>query len=384
LQGPAWRLASFYAALCAVLGVQMPFLPVWFAAKGLDDASIGVTLAIPLIVRLAAIPMAAHIADRHHALRRVIIIAAFAALLGYVGVAFMESPVWIMAAVAVASCFYTPLMPLADAYALRGMGEQGHGYGPVRSWGSAAFIVSSVGGGLLLDAMPEHHLIWIVVAALAVNAAAALALGPLGKPGSDGSPNLASARMLLLDRRFLIVVVAAALIQASHAVYYGFSVLLWQSDGLSGGMIGLLWAIGVIAEIVLFTLSKWFALQPLTLLCLGAGGGIIRWGAMALDPPAALLPVLQCLHALTFGATHLGAVTFVMRGAPSSFGASAQGYLAVVLAIVMAGAMGVSGALYARFHSGAYLGMALLAAAGGIAVWFSNARRQRAAASPQG
>jgi PPP family 3-phenylpropionic acid transporter len=96
----------------------------------------------------------------------------------------------------------------------------------------------------------------------------------------------------------------------------------------------------------------------------GAGGAVVRWGAMALDPPGVLLPALQCLHALSFGATHLGALGFVARAAPAQFGATAQGYLAVALGLVMAAAMGVSGVLYASSVGLAYGAMALAAALG--------------------
>jgi PPP family 3-phenylpropionic acid transporter len=87
---------------------------------------------------------------------------------------------------------------------------------------------------------------------------------------------------------------------------------------------------------------------------------------MALDPPTALLPPLQCLHALSFGATHLGALGVVARRARAEFAATAQGYLAVALGLVMAAAMGVSGVLYAHWGSFAYSAMALTAAAGGL------------------
>ncbi len=128
--------------------------------------------------------------------------------------------------------------------------------------------------------------------------------------------------------------------------------------------IGALWALGVLAEIVLFAVSARLPLNPLALLFAGAAGAVLRWGAMAFDPPPALLLILQCLHALSFGATHLGALGAVARAAPAGLGASAQGYLAVVLGLVMAVAMGVSGALYARWGVHAYAAMAFLAALG--------------------
>src|SRR5271166_3827165 len=362
----AWRLAFFYSALCAALGFQMPFLPVWLAAKGLDAGAVGVALAIPLVVRVFAIPIATRIADRYDAARAVIMSGAAGSVLGYVAVGLVWTPGTIMAAIALASAFYAPLMPLADAYALRGLAARGRSYGPVRLWGSAAFIAGTLGGGLLLDLIAPRELIWVVVAVLVLNAAAAGVLAPLGDHISGAPAQRASATMLLRDPQFLIVAAAAALIQASHAVYYGFSTLQWQAAGLDGVTIGALWAVGVVAEIALFAISARLALEPAVLLLAGAAGAVMRWGAMTFDPPPMLLLMLQCLHALSFGATHLGAVGFVARAAPAGLGASAQGYLAVALALVMAGAMGISGELYARWGSGAYWAMAVLAALGAL------------------
>lgn len=246
----AWRLAVFYAALFVALGVQLPFLPLWLAAKGLDAGAIGIALAVPMIVRVFAIPLAARGADRHDALRMAIVIAAAMAVLGYGVVGMAQGAVAITMALALASVFYTPIMPLADAYALRGLGRLGRAYGPVRLWGSAAFIVGSFGAGLLLDLIAARELIWLMVAALTITAAAAYALSPL--PAHQESPSatrLSSAQDLLRDPAFLTAAVAASLIQASHAIYYGFSALDWRAAGLDGSAIGALWALAVVAEI---------------------------------------------------------------------------------------------------------------------------------------
>jgi MFS transporter, PPP family, 3-phenylpropionic acid transporter len=374
----AWRLAVFYAALFVVLGVQLPFLPLWLAAKGLDAVAIGVVLAIPMVVRVLAIPLATRHADRNDALRPAIVIAAAAAALGYGAVGLAPGAAAIMAAFALASAFYTPIMPLLDAYALRGLGHFRRAYGPVRLWGSLAFIAGSFGAGVVLDVIPARDLIWLIVAAMAITAAAACALAPLA-PAVASSPSTktasSSAPRLLRDPVFLAVAAAASLVQASHAVYYGFSALDWRAAGLDGAAIGALWALGVVAEIALFAISGRLSLAPATLLMIGAVGAVIRWGAMALEPAAALLPLLQCLHGLSFGATHLGAIGFIARTAPAALGATAQGYLAVAQGLVMALAMGVSGLLYARWGGVAYGAMALAAAAGGLLAFAARGRR---------
>jgi PPP family 3-phenylpropionic acid transporter len=360
----AWRLAVFYAALFVALGVQVPFLPLWLAAKGLDATLIGIVLSLPMIVRVFAIPLATRGADRHDALHTVIVIASAMAVLGYGALGLAQGVVAITLAYALASAFFTPLIPLADAFALRGLGHVGRAYGPVRLWGSAAFIVGTFAAGLTLDVIATRDLIWIMVATLAMTAAAALALSPLTLRDGRAAKGLPFARDLLRDPALLAAAAAASLIQASHAVYYGFSALDWTTAGFDGGAIAALWALGVVAEIALFAISGRLSIAPTTLLMLGGAGAVIRWGAMAFDPPPALLPPLQCLHAFSFGATHLGAVAVVARRAPAELAATAQGYFAVALGLVMAAALGVSGVLYAHSGGFAYAVMALVAAAG--------------------
>jgi PPP family 3-phenylpropionic acid transporter len=364
----AVRLAVFYAALFITLGVQLPFLPIWLVAKGLDAGMIGIVLALPMVVRVVAIPAAALMADRHDALRAVIIIAAAASVAGFGALALAEGVVPIMTLFALASIAYTPIMLLADAYALRGLAQWGRAYGPVRLWGSAAFIVATFGAGYLLDVLEPGRLIWLIVAAMGMTAVAALLLAPLAA-GRVGAPAIApSARWLLRDPTFLAFTAAASLIQASHAVYYGFSTIDWLAAGFDGVSIGALWALGVVAEIALFAMSARLpaAMTPTAMLSIGAAAGVIRWTAMAMEPAAVLLPVVQCLHALSFGATHLGTLAFVAGVAPPGLATTVQGYILVALGLAMAVAMGISGVLYGRYGGLAYGAMAVAACAGGL------------------
>jgi PPP family 3-phenylpropionic acid transporter len=367
--GFAHRLALLYAALFLTLGIQVPFLPVWLAAKGMDAHMIGIVLAVPMVVRVFAIPMAARIADQRDALRAVIVVAAMAAVVGYGALALVDGVVAILVAFAFASAASTPVMLLTDAYALRGLVARGLAYGAVRLWGSAAFIVASLAAGALFDLIAPRDLIWLIVAPVVLTAGAAGLLAPLegqGRRTTVGAPP--PAAQVLRAPVFLLVAGAASLVQASHAVYYGFSTIAWQQQGFDGIAIGALWSLGVVAEIVLFAASARLpaGVTPTLLLCLGAAGASLRWAAMAWDPPAVALPVLQCLHALSFGATHLGALGFVARAAPPGLATTAQGYLAVALGVVMAVAMGLAGILYARYGGQAYTAMAMMALAGGL------------------
>ena len=379
--GFAPRLAALYAGIFIMSGIQLPFFPVWLKAKGLDPQMIGLVLAAPIVARLIAVPLVARAADRRDALRAAIVVTSFLGVAGFVLVGLAEGAWAILMAYALAALALTPVMPLAETYALKGLSQRGRAYGPVRLWGSVAFILGTFVAGFATDTFPARHLIWLIVAASLLSAIAALALAPLSAAPLPASAPQTTRKHLLRDPAFIAVVAAASLIQASHSVYYSFSALEWRGAGLDGTAIAALWALGVIAEIVLFAVSGRLPpfFQPSVLLMIGATGGALRWAAMALDPPALVLPWLQLLHAASFGATHLGALGFVARHAPVGQSASAQGYLAIALGLVAAAATALSGWLYGAYGSRAYAAMVLAAIAGGVCGYVAYRTRRVAA-----
>ena len=329
-----------------------------------------------MLVRIAVVPIISHQADRRRALKAVLVIASVCATLAMALVGLLDGAVAILMAYTLAAIAFTPTLSLTDAYALNGLGARGRAYGPVRLWGSVAFIASNVGVGMLLGLIAPGQLIWLIVAALFLTALAAAALVPLDQAQPASPAAARSPRELQHLPAFVAVAAASALVQPSHALYYGFSTLAWRDAGIGGTTIGLLWGLSVLAEIVLFALSTRLPPRfgPIALLTIGAAGAVIRWTAMAFDPPAALLPLLQCLHAASFGATHLGTMGFLARAVPRELAATAQGAVATASGIVMAAATGLSGLLYAGSGSLAYLAMAAMALAGLGAAQFAGRR----------
>jgi PPP family 3-phenylpropionic acid transporter len=356
------RVAGLYASLFLYIGIGMPFFPVWLSARGVDPALMGPILAIPMFARVLSVPVVARATDRRDAIRAAILISVWTSVAGHVLLGLSSGTALIAAAYAVAMLVQTPLLPLTETYALKGLAERGRAYGPVRLWGSFAFVAGNFAGGFLLDAIPARDLIWPIVAALGLTALTASLLQPqsIGKAEARESD-----APLWRDRGFVAVIIGAGLIQASHSIYYIFSALQWRAEGLPGSAIAALWALGVIAEIVLFAVSGRLNLAPTTLLMIGAAGAVLRWGAMAFDPPVLALPFLQLLHALSFGTTHLGALTYVTQRAGAGQAATAQGHLAIAISAAGGGAAAISGVLYANFGIGSYAVMALMAVAGG-------------------
>lgn len=371
--GFALRAAFFYAASYVLLGVHLPFFPVWLQASGFDAGQVGAILAATALLRVISVPVATGAADGRLGLRTAIVTSAMATALGFTALGLASLP-WLIVALTVFTAFvHVPSAALMDAYTLRGLRARGAAYGPVRLWGSIFFILANLGAGVAFDLIDARNLIWLI----AVPAMAAAGISLMLMPQPPIAPRAAGAepdQPLWRNPRFAAIVVAASLIQSSHAVYYGFSTIAWKAAGFDGVAIGALWALGVTAEILLFALSGRLPPRfgPIPLLILGGAGAAIRWAGLAFDPTGWTLPLLQLLHALSFGATHLGAVAFVAHAAPEGRGATAQGYFSVMQGITLSASMLLAGMLYEAAGVASYAAMAVIAAIGAaiaVVVW---------------
>ncbi len=360
----AWRLGLVYAAFFLIVGWHLPLFPVWLTARGLDPAAIGFVLAAMQAVRVIGTPLGTRIADRYGSLRGAIIVTTLASVAAISVLGAARGFAFVLIAAVTLAFVSAPVLPLTDAYGLKGLAQRGKSYGPVRLWGSVAFIVADLTGGVLLNVLAPGNLIWVICAGNCALAVAAMLL--LAMP-RESARRGAGSHGHLRQPAFLAIAAAASLIQASHAVYYGFSTLDWSAKGFDGVTIGVLWALGVVAEIVLFARAGRLPrkIGPVTLILVGALGGIVRWSAMTFDPPTALLFPLQLLHALSFGATHLGTMMFLSQNAPEQSRAAAQGDVSTASSLAMAAASAIGGVLYAANGAAAYAAMAALCVAGG-------------------
>lgn len=380
----ALRLAIFYGAVFGLVGTHLPFFPMWLGAIGIDASWIGLIIAAPSVTRFTTLPFVTAMAERRHALRAAMILTAFATTLGFAVVATMTHPLALLLVYALTAIVWTPTVPLTDAYALKAVARYGLSYGPLRLWGSAAFVVGALACGLLVEAIDPRHLIWVIVAMAAAGAVASLALSPAPVAQSETAAGC-RAPSLLRDPGFLAIITASALIQGSHAAYYTFASIAWRGEGIGGLAIAALWVLGVLAEIVVFALSPRFTWPPATLVALAGLCAAIRWIVTAQSPPFAVLAMVQVSHGISFGLTMVATMTLLVRYVPAQVMASAQGFLAAATGIVMAVTAITSGALYARIGQGLYGVMAAMALLGAVVIWTGRRRAGAAhgASQPQ-
>jgi MFS transporter, PPP family, 3-phenylpropionic acid transporter len=369
----ATRLALFYGAIFGLLGAYLPFFPVWLKAVGIEASWIGIITAVPAVTRFTVLPLVTGLAERRQSLRNAIIITAFATAVGLTVVGTQYQAVPVLVAFVATCCLWTPMAPLTDAYALRGVSHYGLNYGPLRLWGSAAFVVGALACGVLVDVIAPEHLIWVIALVAGASALASLGLRPIDGP-KKADVIERGAGALLRDPSFLAVILASALIQGSHAAYYIFASIVWKQAGLGGLTIAGLWSLGVLAEIVLFALSPRFTLSPALLVVIAALSAAARWSITALEPPVAVLAIVQLAHGLSFGLTQVATMGLLVRTVPFHVMARGQGYLTACSGIVASGASIVSGAVFARYGPGVYYLMAAMALSGAVVMWLARHR----------
>ncbi len=374
------RISLFFGALFLAYGVVVPYFPVWLNARGLDPLQISTVTALPLFIRLLVTPSIGLLADRLGNYRLVIVTLAWSALALILALSLVGGYLPILVIGVAFLLANGTMLPLIETIAVGGVRTQGLDYGRMRLWGSITFIIANFVGGIAIEALGGSFALWMIAFAAVSTIAAAHALPPPPVTAQTVTTQRVSWRTssparLLQSRLFILFLIAIGCTHGAHATFYTFGALHWQAQGLSAAWVGTLWAIGVFAEVVLFALSAPVVQRfgPAQLIVAGAGASVVRWGVMAFDPPLGVLIPLQVLHALTYGAAHLGAILFITRAVPHKGMGSAQAFYATIAAGLALGIVGlVSGALFAQIGGAVFLVPTFVSVIGctaGVMLW---------------
>lgn len=309
---PYWRLSSFYFFYFASLGVLVPYWGLYLQWEGFSAQEIGELTAILLATRIVAPNIWGWIADHRGQRMSIVRLASFVGALAFSAILLSNSYVWIAAVMLVFSFFWNASLPQFEATTLQHLGEHSHHYSKIRLWGSVGFIVVVVGLGVLLEYYDASIVPYVMLLSLF-----AIWLVSLTVPES-------SSRHLSLDHQPLLAILKrpeviaflsiCVLVQISHGPYYTFYTIYLEQHNYSRSLIGQLWALGVVAEIIVFLfMHHWlprFGLRLVLLVSLLLS--TLRWLIIGFYPDSmTLLLFAQCLHAASFGSFHAAAITWI-------------------------------------------------------------------------
>lgn len=366
------RVAGIYGATFFALGISLPFYPLLLADRGMNDTEIAVIIAAPMIARALISSVlglfADWIGDRRLVLILYSILAAVFFSLLYLGSGFLALLVITVAT----SIFANASTPVTDAIATTIVRAGGGDYGRMRMWGSVSFVAANLIGGFVIGQRSASAIFWMLAGAYWLAALLLLVLPPRLPRGSEAParPSEVTYRgrlpRYMRDRVLMAALASAAIMQSSHAMVYSFSSLYWQAKGFSGGEVGAFWAIGVVAEILMFFVSGrlFGGWPPGRMMVLSAVAAVTRWMLFPLVDTAAAYLALQCLHALTFACCHLAVMRVILARAADRQAASVQGLYTSANSLMLAAATLASGPLYRHFGGTGFQLMSIVVVVG--------------------
>lgn len=377
-------LSLVYPAYYGYLGIVTPYMPLWLADRGFAGPAIAFAGAIVMMATTLgqlALPSTA----LRLGLRRLTIFVALLAMLltAAMGAAHAQGSILVLAAAS--GVFCGALLPLLDGMVLSFPDTN---WGRLRACGSLGFAASGIACGFAIDRFGA----WTVIAAetfmlglvLWGSAGVRSALAHVAAT-TDLSPRRGLG-VLVVRKDVWLLMLAVALVNSGHAYYYTFANLHWMAVyGASASSVGLLWAIGVGAEVAVLAFCSGSADVPpslqrsVKLLLAGAAAGVLRWSISALDPPFGTLLAAQLLHGFTFGATMAGGMQALRTiVAPNQLPAALGLFAGLVHGIVIGSVTLLIGRWSGPADTGGFWFMAIVCLLGGaFAAQFGRvARRQ--------
>jgi PPP family 3-phenylpropionic acid transporter len=346
---PYWRLSGFYFFYFATVGVFVPYWSLYLKSNGFNPVEIGELSALLLGTKIIAPNLGGWLADHTGKSLSIIRIALFLAALSFAGFLLARSYWWFMAVTAGFSFFWNAALPQFEAATLFHLKNEPHRYSQIRLWGSIGFIIAVLGVGWLLDSKTASlSLLPLIIIALLVLTGIITLLIPEARTAHDGSAPVGILQ-IIKNPAVIAFLGVSMLLQIAHAPYYVFYSIYLKQHDYSATLIGGLWALGVLAEIVLFMymrrLLKRFTLRAILLCSISLAIG--RWLMIAcgVEYPGWLI-VAQLLHAATFGAVHVAAIHLVHL----YFGAQHQGKGQALYGGLSFGLGGMLGSLYSGYY----------------------------------
>lgn len=362
-----WLALSYFGYYIAY-AIFVPFFPSWLESHAYSTQTIGILLAANYIFRFAGGMFFASRIKLASQLPNMLRLLAWgmALLSAFMGVV-VENTLLLILSVALFAMSNSAGMALTDTLATTWQKQIHLDYGKARLIGSGAFVLGVTVFGAIIGWLGNDKIIWILTVLLICYGATQMLI-PLPTPQNEPHAHhqTISFSTLLRDPTTLRLLLTAACIQGSHAMYYGYSVIYWQSLGISLSTTSLLWGTAVIAEIGLFFFSsRWFKHWKIAqLLTFAALAAILRWSLLSIATNLPLIALAQLMHSLTFALTHYTIMRYISVQSQSHI-AKLQGlYNSIASCMGVALLTALAGFLYPISPILGFIAMAIIAAIG--------------------
>ncbi len=343
---PYWRLSGFYFFYFATLGGFLPYWSLYLESQRFNAVQIGELSALMVASKVIAPNIWGAIADYTGRSLRIIRMASFFATVFFAGFLFLKGYQWFAWITVSFSFFWNATLPQFEAVTLFHLQHEPHKYSQIRLWGSVGFIVTVLALGGWLEQYSIESLPIIILVLLGLIWFVTL-LTPEAKINRKSQDTIKIWKIIFRSE-VLAFLTVYMLLQIAHGPYYVFFSIYLEQLGYSSTVIGMLWALGVCAEIVLFLIMrpvlKFVSLRSILLISILLS--IARWLLIARYAHIfEMIIVAQLLHAATFGSSHIAAIHLVHQ----YFGTQHQGKGQALYSSMSFGLGGMLGSLYSGY-----------------------------------
>lgn len=335
-----WRLSAWYFFYFAYVGAFAPYFTLYLQSLGFSAWDIGVLMSAAPVMRALAPAFWGALSDRSGRRVPVVRFSSAATAVAFLGF-FAFRDFWgVFVGILFNFFFWSAAHPLVEALTLERLAGRTEDYGRIRLWGSVGFIVAVLSVGALLDATSVFALLWVCLGLLLGIVLCSTSLDEV-EHGRHAKPP-SSLRLGLMRPTVLALIAACFLMSAAHGPLYVFFSIHLVNHGYDKTLVGVLWSLGVVAEILVFAflprLMARFSLRSILLASFALAVArflLIGWQVDSLP----LLLVAQAMHGATFGAHHAAAVTALGRWFPRQ----QQGRVQAIYGSISFGAGGMLG-----------------------------------------
>lgn len=344
---PYARLSGFYFFYYAAIGAFLPYWALYLQWRGYSPLDIGIGASAYACIRIFAPVVWGWVADHWQVRLPMIRLASLLAPLTFLVPLEGGQLAWLVTQMLLLSFCLNAVLPQLEVLTLNHLHRREGDYGVIRLWGSVGFVIAVLVLGPILDRTGLHPVPWIIAGILL--AMGLLSLGvPDARVQEDSAASTDGLFRVLRRPEVLALLVACFLSQWSFAPYYSFFSLYLEQHAYSKTTIGLLWSLGVIAEVGVFVymakLLPRFGSRALMLWALALTA--LRWALQVIfinNLPMLLL--VQSLHLASFGVYHAVSVHLIHQ----MFRGRLQGRGQALYSAVSFGAGGVLGSLLSGY-----------------------------------
>ena len=328
MQKRYWRLSRFYFLYFSSLGALLPFWTLYLDELNFSALQIGQLMATLALSKVVAPYLWGWIADRSGYHIRIVQFTSLLSLMCFLPLLWFDSFWSILGFMLLFSFFWNASLPQFEVVTLSHLGEDKNRYSQIRLWGSLGFILTTIALGAVFQRLAIDYLPLILLCIFAL-----IWLSTLSVQESRNTPPSAQSILTVLKQPPVIALLLSCFfIQASHGPYYTFYSLYMESLDYSRFSIGLLWSLGVLAEVAVFMLMPYLLRRRSAAfwLILSLALTSLRWVLMGWFSDVLLMVILtQCLHAASFGLFHAAAIQLIQGFFPHHHGRGQALYAAL-------------------------------------------------------